>query len=167
MTAQIAESLHYEGQQPLCSEPLGDYFTLSGVNPRFESPSSANWRGYVGTWEIVDGRLYLVELHGALVGGGEASLATFFPNFPDRVFAHWVSRTLRVPQGRRLDYRKYMHLGQTDPYERDLLLEIDRGILKNTRIRYNGTANAGAPDGYGIGAMTVFPRGNNGVKDAS
>ena len=168
MTAQIAETLHFNGQvMQMCSEPLGDYFALAGIDPGFEANCTALWRGYVGTWEIVGERLYLTELHGTLVNGGEASVATIFPDFPNRVFAHWFSGTLRVPQGRMLDYRKYMHLDHAYPYERDLLLVVEKGILRSTRIRHNGIANPGAPEGYGIPALTVFARGKKDVKDAS
>lgn len=161
MTAQIAETLHYEGQQlSMCTEPLGDYFALGGQNPGFESNCTALWRGYIGTWEIVGGRLYLIELHGTLEGGGEASVATLFPDFSERVFAHWYSGTIRIPQGKQLEY---VHMGYASTYERDLFLEIEKGVLKRTRVRQNGkAASADAPDGYGVGAMTTFsPRGKD------
>ena len=103
MTAQIAERLRYQGEDvAMCTNPLSDFFAMGGFNPRFESNSTALWRGYVGRWEIVDGRLYLVELHGTLEDGTEASVATIFPDFPDRVFAHWYSGTIRIPQGKQL-----------------------------------------------------------------
>ena len=109
MTAQIAEKLNYEGQQlSMCSEPLGNYFAFTGINPGFESNCTALRRGYVGTWEIVEGRLYLIGLRGALLEGGDASLATIFPDFPRRDFAHWYSGTIRIPQGKML---KYDHAG--------------------------------------------------------
>ena len=60
MTAQIAERLHYQGEDvAMCTNPLSDYFAMGGVNPRFESNCTALWRGYVGSWEIVNDRLYL------------------------------------------------------------------------------------------------------------
>ena len=140
MTAQIAEKLNYEGQQlSMCSEPLGNYFAFTGINPGFESNCTALRRGYVGTWEIVEGRLYLIGLRGALLEGGDASLATIFPDFPNRVFAHWYSGTIRIPQGKML---KYVHAGYGSKYERDLFLDIERGVVKNTRVRHNGTAEA-------------------------
>ena len=130
-----------------------------------ESNCTALWRGYVGTWEIIDGRLYLIELHGELEGGGAASLATGFPGFPDRVFAHWYSGTLRIPQGKML---KYLHMGYGSTYERDLFLEIEKGVVKNTWVRQNGTVeNENAPEGYGVGGMTVFPRSQKSNEDAS
>ena len=76
MTAQIAEKLRYEGEDvAMCTNPLSDYFALGGINPRFESNCTALWRGYVGRWE-------LVELHGTLEDGTEASVATILASVP-------------------------------------------------------------------------------------
>lgn len=157
MTAQIAERLRYQGEQfAMCDHPLGCYFSMAGISPGFEMSSTALWRGYVGTWEITDGRLYLVALWGTLHGGSEVCLATFFPDFPTRVFAHWYSGTIRVPQGKMLEY---VHQGYQSTFERDLFLEIEKGVLSSTRVRHNGTANdEDAPEGYQIGAMTIFSR---------
>lgn len=157
MTAQIAERLRYLGEQvAMCTNPLSDYFAMAGLEADFEAHCTALWRGYVGTWEIVDDRLYLIGLRGTLKGGEEASLATLFPDFPDRVFAHWYTGTIRLPQGRRL---QYVHMGYGSTFERDLFLDLERGVVVATRARHNGTAQTDdAPGGYGIGAMTVFPR---------
>ena len=88
--------------------------------------------------------------------GTEASVATIFPDFPDRVFAHWYSGTIRIPQGKQLEY---VHMGYGSTFERDLLLDLERGVVKNTRVRHNGKAESEiAPEGYEVGAMTVFPR---------
>lgn len=165
MTAQIAENLRYKGEDvAMCTEPLSDYFAMGGFNPRFESNCTGLWRGYVGRWEIVDGRLYLIELHGTLEDGTEACLATVFPGFPDRVFAHWYTGTIRIPQGKQLEY---VHMGYSSTFEQDLLLDVERGIVKNTRVRHNGTAESeSAPDGYGVQAMTVFPRAKKGDGEA-
>ncbi len=164
MTAQIAERLRYRGEEmALCANPLDDYFDLGGQKPPFVASSTALWRGYVGSWEIVDGRLYLVALEGLLEDGSEASLASVFPQFPERVFAHWYSGTLRVPQGRQL---LYVHAGYNSRYERDLLLEVERGVVTATRTRHNGAAiSEDAPEGYAIGAMTTLPGGGaNGAR---
>ena len=162
MTAQIAEKLLYQGEQvAMCTNPLGDYFAMGGFNPRFESMSTALWRGYVGGWEIVEDRLYLVSLDGALEDGTDATLETVFPGFPERVFAHWYSGTVRIPQGKQLEY---VHMGYASKFEQDLLLEIERGVVVATRVRQNGVAESDhAPEGYSVGAMTVFPskRGND------
>ena len=157
MTAQISEKLTYEGRQlSMCSEPLSDYFSLAGIRPGFESNCTALWRGYVGEWEILDGRMYLTRLSGTLEDGTEATLETFFPGFRERVFAHWFSGRVRVPQGKMLDY---VHMGYASTYERDLFLDIEHGVLRGSSMRENGTSpEPDAPEGYSVGAMTVFPR---------
>lgn len=156
MTAQIAERLLYQGQTwSMCTNPLNDYFAFGGVSPGFRWDCTALWRGYAGLWEIQNDRLYLLELNGTLQDGSAASLATVFPDFPERVFAHWYSGTLRIPQGKQL---KYVHMGYGSTYEQDLLLEIERGVLVATHVNHNGTTESGRVGaGYQVGAMTVFP----------
>jgi hypothetical protein len=160
MTAQIAEKLLYQGESfRMFSKPLSDYFAQGGFKPDFSVTCTALWRGYVGDWEILGNRLYLVALCGTLEDGREVSLETVFPGFPDRVFAHWYSGTLRVPQGKQLEY---VHMGFGSVYERNLFLEIEQGVLVGTRVRHNGVAESGSThEGYRTGSMTVFPRQQN------
>ena len=164
MTAQIPESLVYNGETvSMCTEPLSDYFFLSGNRPKFKSNSSALWRGYIGSWEIEDFRLYLVGVEGVLEDGTKVTLGTFFPDFPGRVFAHWYSGNVRIPQGKQL---QYLHMGYSSTFEQDLLLEIDQGVVTSTRVRNNGiSASENAPNSYGVGAMTVFPLRGKRVED--
>ena len=160
MTAQISERLIFEGQQvALLSNPLSDYFLLGGRDPGFQSTSTALWRGYVGTWQVTEDRLYLVELQGLLNSGEEACLATVFPGFADRVFAHWFSGRLRIPQGKRL---AYVHMGYGSTYERDLFLTLENGVVVAQEVRINGLAPDDAPDGYSIGARTTWPARKDG-----
>lgn len=164
MTAQIGEILRYDSNTVrMCDTPLSAYFALGGRRPEPDFDSfgcTALWRGYVGTWEIVDGRLYLVNLAGDMEDGSQTCLATVFPDYPERVFAHWYSGTIRIPEGKLL---KYIHMGFSSRYERDVLLGFRNGILVSTETRTNGTAPDGdSPTGYGIGAMTVFPRKKQG-----
>jgi len=135
MTAQISEKLHYQGRkQRMCTEPLGDYFALADIKPGFEFSSTALWRGYVGEWDVQDGRLYLIKLTGNLEGGQPASLETFFPGFPDRVFAHWYTGQVRLPMGELL---QYVHGGYGSTYEQDLLIDFDQGVVTQTTLRHN------------------------------
>lgn len=160
MTAQIAERLVFEGRElALLANPLTDFFEQGGINPGFQSTSTALWRGYVGTWEIVADRLYLVALKGVLESGEEANLESVFPGYPDRVFAHWFSGTLRIPQGKQLEY---VHMGYGSKYERDLLLKLRNGVVVGQEVRINGQAADDAPEGYGVGAMTVWPARRSG-----
>ena len=135
MTAQISEILHYQGRkQRMCTEPLGDYFALAGIEPRFEVNCTALWRGYVGEWSVIEGRLYLIGITGTLAGDKPASLETFFPGFPDRVFAHWYSGQVRLPMGQQLEY---VHGGYGSTYEQDLLIDFDQGVVSQTMLRHN------------------------------
>lgn len=160
MTAQISETLHYEGSKvSMCSQPLDDYFWFTDIHPGFSMNCTALWRGYVGTWEILDGRLYLIGLNGELKDGAKVNLATIFPDYPERVFAHWYSGKLRVPQGKLL---KYIHMGYGSAYEADLFIDIRKGVVTGTEVLHNGTSkNPNAKEGYGIGGMTIFPRENH------
>jgi hypothetical protein len=155
MTAQIPENLLLDGETlALCSEPLGDYFDFSGEQPRFADHCTALWRGYVGTWEIRDDRLYLLAIDAQYQDGSPARLADLFPGHPDRVFAHWFTGTLRCPRGGQVEY---VHMGYGSIFEEDLLLHIDRGVLTRREVRINGKAEANAPQGYGPAAFTIFP----------
>jgi hypothetical protein len=161
MTAQISESLRHEGEDvAMCTNPLDTFFEMGGHRPDFDCNCSALWRGYVGRWEVLGDRLYLLALEGQLKDGTYASLETVFPNFRERVFAHWYSGTVRIPRGKQI---KYVHGGYASVFEQDLFMTFDRGVLSRSWTCQNGTAESeDAPTGYGVAAMTVFPRSRNG-----
>lgn len=156
MTAQIAEEINIDGERfAMCTEPLADYFELSGKRFNFATNCTALWRGYVGCWEVQKNRLYLVGMSGTLEDGSDVTLAAVFPGFPDRVFAHWFSGTVRLPQGKLLKYR---HMGYGSIYESDIFITFDHGVLTQRYTNNNGAAgNEGASNGYQVNAMTVFP----------
>ena len=135
MTVQTSETLIYEGQKlGMRTLPLDQFVAMGGTLPTFESDSTMLHRGYIGTWEIIGGRLYLTRISGFLANGWTAHLHDVFPDFLDRVFAHWYTGTLIAPQGERVNHHH-------DPYrpirEWDLLFEIERGHLTGTRVRDN------------------------------
>lgn len=156
MTAQVSEILMLDGKcHEMCAQPLSDYFMLAGINPQLDIPHTACWRGYVGTWEIIHERLYLTELSGRIENGACASLETFFPGYPTRVFAHWFDGRIRLPRGKLL---KYMHMGFASVHEEDVFLVIKRGIVVRSWVECNGVSDdPTAPDGYGPGAWTTSP----------
>ena len=135
MTAQISEELLYQGKaMSMCAEPLADYFNLAGIKPDFRMCHTALWRRYVGSWEILKDRLYLIGLKATLEDGTKASVATLFPDYPDRVFAHWYSGKLRIPQGELLNYE---HMGYASTFESDLFLTIEHGVVTQVEVRDN------------------------------
>jgi hypothetical protein len=65
MTAQIGEKLFYKGKEytmaselPVLSPALKNY----EIN--FIGNCTACWRGYFGTWEVTDDKLFLKEISG-------------------------------------------------------------------------------------------------------
>jgi hypothetical protein len=76
------------------TEPHAPYFALTGVRTPFAGSPAGSGRGYAATWELRDGRLYLVAISGTRAGGGVGTLADLFPEFGSRVFAHWFCGTI-------------------------------------------------------------------------
>jgi hypothetical protein len=135
MTAQTPERLLYDGQEaPLCTEPLEDFFALTGDRPQLQIASTACWRRYEGSWEITDGRLYLIGIEGTLINGQPLTLQAIFPGCGERVFAHWYRGEMRVPRGPRL---RYVHGGYASTYAYDLLITIESGVVVKTWLRKN------------------------------
>lgn len=138
MTAQALERLTHQGRVlGMRSEPLAQYFALTGEPPAFAALSTANWRGYVGDWEIVQDRLYLVGLRGEFESGEKVHLHSLFPGFPTRVFAHWFSGTISIPEGKMTGY---VHMGYLSQYEKDRFLVLRRGYLVKEWVRDNRSA---------------------------
>jgi hypothetical protein len=145
MTAQCSETLNYEGKDiALYSNPLGPY--LRATNTRFVSPSTANWRGYLGKWKIIESegikRLYLVKLSAHQSYTEILSLSDVFPGF-NQVFAHWFTGLLRCPQGKQLEY---VHMGYGSTYEYDLFMSIKQGVLVHQYAQHN-RASQKKPEG--------------------
>ena len=95
MTHQLHENIMYEGRDlsmttcpkvpldhPRVKE-LTDKELFAAGQPRMVS--SACWRGYLGSWEINEGRLYLIKLERDLMLDG-----------PEPIFADWVSEELHI-----------------------------------------------------------------------
>lgn len=152
MTAQMSEVLMYEGEERHMLElPLKHFFDLGGHDPGFQFTSTALWRGYVGRWEVLNDRLYLTHLSGRMKTGEKAHISHVFPGFEDRVFAHWYSGAIRIPEGKLI---QYVHSGFSSTYERDVLLDFEDGVLLSKHVRHNGKAPKDAKEGYRIAAMT-------------
>lgn len=135
MTAQSPERIIYKGKKLfMCTEPLEEYFSKGGLRPSLRRSSTALWRRYVGSWELVDDRLYLTDLDGWLEDGTKVTTAMIFPAFPEKVFAQWYSGQIRIPQGELL---RYVHMGYGSTYERDLLLEVRDGVVIQASVRHN------------------------------
>ncbi len=154
MTAQIADSLNYEGKLfSLFANPLESYYKQHPPRPDFAAQTTMNWRGYGAGWEIAEGRLYLVGLSGTVCvrspeeGGRKSSfckighhgkckiekvgLNDLFTSSTGKVFADWYTGEVRIPHGEMLEY---IHAGYASKFERYLLINIENGVVTGTRI---------------------------------
>lgn len=123
MTEQALEKIIYAGKnERLLGTPLESYFELIESNIYFQHNASNCWRGYVGEWEVIDGRVYLIGFEARLSSGKQIRLEDIFPNFLERVFAHWITGALRIPQGKRVNYR----------YEGVITLHVKAGVIDST-----------------------------------
>jgi len=82
--------------------------------------TSACWRKYVGTWEIKDGKFYLIKLE------GKYKLLKDEP-----VHATWVTGTIVVPQGEMVHY---IHMGFSSIYEKELHIKIEAGMVVEQKV---------------------------------
>lgn len=144
MTAQIPDQLIHRGRVlDLCATPLEAYLKRlpKARRPKLLARSTANWRGYVASWEIIEQRLFLTGIEDAFfeVDGKlhEATLATIFPRGPHPVPATWVTDQLRCPEGR---LRAYVHAAFASRYERDRILIFEKGALIEEWLIHNPPA---------------------------
>jgi len=147
MTSQVTEILVYRGQQfAMQATPLDPYLRSlrGGRRRKFAATSTAHWRGYLGTWEIIDGMLTLVALEGDLkfrrqkeLHFEEADLATAFPWHHGPLQATWFTDTVTCPEGRLLDF---VHAGFRSVYERTRSLRFEAGRLVEEFLCFNPPA---------------------------
>lgn len=150
MTAQISDSLFYQGKQhQVYGEPLNAYLGQMKNCPRFQVASTALWRGYLCKWAIEDGKLFLLSLQGILENDEIASLRTLFPESSGRIHADWFSGILRLPQGRRIEY---VHMPYASVYERDLFIRLQDGMVLEEEL----VENRSEVPRNRIGSRTVF-----------
>jgi hypothetical protein len=128
-TTQIPESIIIDGQkQSLFTNPLESYYGKNNPRPPFKAPNTATWRGYVGTWEIDRGVLYLKAIR-AWTPQGQVGLEALFPGHKGRVAATWFSGQLRVPQGKVL--KPYV---PHPIYEKYLMVTVEKGRVVRQEI---------------------------------
>ena len=136
MTTQIPDVLILDGEKhDMASLPLEEYRRKGGALPQLRAGCSALWRGYIATWELCEGRLYLADIDTTTFSEVDLKLKDFFPDCGTRVFARWYSDTLRVPQGEIIQYIHGGYCGGI--HEQDLNLRFRRGMLVNREVVKN------------------------------
>ena len=128
MTAQVPERLIDGGAVVKMVTCMSWPRSHPGIVASVHAPvgilhSTACGRGYQGTWEIRNGRLWLKTLKGCW------TLASASP-----IHTEWITGVLHVWHGKVLDYA---HMGFATLYERDELIGIRQGIVVGRTILDN------------------------------
>lgn len=136
-TAQVSDVIHLDGKpESLNTNPLRPFLQENpGLLPQSDFRSTANWRGYVATWEVEGSSLQLVRVD-VDFRDPKASPERYAPitrNVIDKLFpgsqrvaATWYSGTLLVPRGKIVDY---VHMGYGSAYERYTVLVVKQGLV--------------------------------------
>ena len=137
MTIQAGDILSYQGKKTtIATEPLKIYLeTRSDVS--FIYKTTALVRGYIGTWEIKNKKLFLVSLLGFIENKEQVDLNYLFPNETE-VFANWYSGEIRIPEGELLK----INVGYASVFEKDRFLIFRKGVLISERVKNNKNPNS-------------------------
>jgi hypothetical protein len=139
-TTQCSDILYLNGQKhSLESLALEQYYGPGNPRPKFRAPNTATWRGYIATWEIDRGILYLKAIQ-AWTDQGEVGLPALFPGQKGPVAATWFTGKLKVPQG------KVLKPAVPHPiYAKYLMITVEKGRVVNQEVIDNpgGTRSPG------------------------
>lgn len=118
----------------IASEPLNDYLIKLENPPKFTSNIEDCIRGYVGCWDIIKDKLYLVKLTGYVKNEindeySEIDIDSIFPN-KFKVFADWFSGEIRIPLN---DNLRFYHFNNPPKFEEDLFIGFQNGRFINRR----------------------------------
>lgn len=135
-TAQFPDKINYNGKEyNLNSNPLEVYFEKNpNKRPKSEVRSSALWRGYVATFEIIDNQLFLKDIEiqyrdttskGSNNSNWKSVLNEVFAD-QKNIQVDWYTGLLVLPQGKVVNYA---HMGYGSTYQHYTILELNKGVL--------------------------------------
>jgi hypothetical protein len=131
-TAQLSDLLIVKGKEfALNTNPLeAELQKKQWTPPEDALISSANWRGYLATWEIKDDKLFLKDVtiavsdpkdeHGAI---GKSITGDLYPGAAE-VFADWYTGALIVPDGKMT---RYVHMGYGSSFDHYQVFRVQAG----------------------------------------
>ena len=124
MTAQVHEKLILDGVETsiaFCPPlPYGHPRIIQADDGKAAIESTNCWRGYIGTWEIKDRKIFLIELKRNFKILGE-----------EPIFADWFTGILRIPRGKKIHH---VHMGFGSIYEQELHIKIENGVVIKSRV---------------------------------
>ncbi|WP_028975024.1 hypothetical protein [Spirochaeta cellobiosiphila] len=105
--------------------PLEDYYYNKNIPYPFVSNSSANHRGHIAEWEIVDKKLYLIKIS---INGQDFDKSTIFPGAEESVplFADFFTGYLLVKYDQFL--RPYDDISIIDFKEYEII-KVENGVV--------------------------------------
>lgn len=125
-TDQARDTMAFAGQgYSMLERPLNDYLRRLPVIPRFDIPSTANYKGYTATWEVRDSRLCLASFS-AMTNRQPYSVTLLFPDRKLPIPAEWYSGTVHLVSGRATLAQGYY------TYERVIALRVTNGMVTAT-----------------------------------
>lgn len=131
MTSQIPDTIYYQGRRcQLMATPLEAYFEQGAPRPELDCSYSALWRGYIATWRLVGGQLFLVHLRPGMVDAPRLAIGSLFPGQGRKVLASWFTGRLRISAGRCL---ASLDGGFMSAHERETLVEVQDGRIISER----------------------------------
>lgn len=135
-TAQIPDKLIFEKKEyKLHSNPLEEYFEkYPEKRPSQESFSTALWRGYVATFEIINNELFVKDIEVMVfVKKADGSSEIEWKSVLSEIFkdneskkVDWLSGILVVPFGK---LKNYVHMGYGSSYSKYLLFSTEKGNI--------------------------------------
>jgi len=137
MTAQVPDRINYQGEAlALLSNPLESYAGPEEKKLRFRPINTANWRGYVASWEVSEDALYLVGVSATYANGSTPIIKEIFGdvNEQGRVMASWFSGELRIARGKVVHY---VYMGYHSTFEQEIFLTVGDGLVTGTRVEEN------------------------------
>jgi hypothetical protein len=140
-TAQFPDKIIYEGEiYDLNVNPLEPYFRLyPEKRPRGRITSTALWRGYIATFEIVNNELLLkdieIEVRTEPFPSFRTEWKSVINEFLLENYIHkidWFVGLLIIPNGELINY---VHMGYESTFEKYILIEIENGnFIKEYKV---------------------------------
>jgi hypothetical protein len=107
--------------------PLESYFNDILKKPFEDWLNAACLRGYVGSWEVMDNKLFLTNLVAYGDTDPKVNLQFIFPN-QKTVFANWFTGELKICSGKII---QFCQKGTDDAlYEHEMTFTFESGLLK-------------------------------------
>lgn|SRR5690554_4402271 len=132
MIHHFTNIIHIDGREyTLLSNPLSIYFEMKKIS--IEGYCTSCWEGYLSDWDIVDERLYLVDVLPCFTDEEGEKVVTMENLFPgqDEIFANWYTGELLALDG---DMQNYVHLGDGPICGKHIHIQIKDGVVTDFRV---------------------------------